>query len=177
MEQPSVYAIDVKVTHGDLVGDVVGTARGRFWHFVVPKDNAALLATSLGPMTRVDALRGVRVPLSWPERLTNARLTFGVMMPGQVLDQGSVAPPGPDFEYPLVPAQIAAQFENFDARNFATGAWELYDTVVMQFFLEAEDQGQNVYDSLRLVMRQDRLYDYRALMARQGPTGSPSTMP
>ena len=47
-----------------------------------------------------------------------------------------------------------------------------YDTVVLQFFLEAEDQGQNVYDSLRLVVRQDRLYDYRALMARDGRYGS-----
>ena len=104
--------------------------------------------------------------MSRPWRLKNARLHWGIIMPGQVLDQGVTTGKAGSYSYPFSPLQLAVQFPNFDVRDFTTGRWSLADTVVFQFFLEAEEPGgARVYDSLRLVLRKDQLYNYAKLMS------------
>ncbi|MCZ7582615.1 MAG: hypothetical protein M5R36_04360 [Deltaproteobacteria bacterium] len=66
-------------------------------------------------------------------------------MPGRVLDQIEVKPEGSSWEYPFHPRQFGVQHSNFDVRDFATGEWELADTVVMQFFLEADGPNGKVF--------------------------------
>ena len=173
LEEPGLYRIKTDVRHGKLRGGVVFTPEGRYWVCALPRDNPALLTTPLKPMTRVDAFEGLRIPISWPKRLTDVRLHWGVVMPGQVLDQGVVAGEGGQFLYPFVPTQLAVQFPNFDVRRFDTGQWELADTVVFQFYLEGRDKGKKVHDALRLVLRGDRLYNYLALMARPAGGAAP----
>ena len=167
VDAPGAYRIKVRVRHGELTGDVVGTADGTYFVFAVARGNPELLSTNLGGVTRVAPRAGIRVPLTWPAGLRDVKLRWGVLMPGQVLDQGTVRPATNSHGYPLEPLHIASQFPNFDVRNFKTGAWSLADIVVLQFFLEGDDAaGQRVFDSLRLVMRGDRLYNYRALLRR-----------
>ena len=177
VDQPGVYRVKVAVRHKDLRGDVVGTRDGTFWHAAVAKGNPRLLRTSLPAMKKVDSREGLRIPLTWPRGLRKARLHYAVLMPGQVLDQGVYRWGGGAFEYPFDPVQLSAQFSNFDARDFSTGKWKLGETVVFQFLLEGEGPSGKVVDALRLVLRHDRLYNYRELMAdpkhpgRQGPGG------
>jgi len=166
LREPGLYHVKVEVRHGKLRGDVVFTPDGRYWFCVLPRESPALLNTSLKPITRISPFEGLRVPLSWPKRLTDVRLHWGVVMPGQVLDQGVVTPASERFDYPFVPPQLAVQFPNLDVRNFGTGRWELADTVVFQFYLQGRDRGKKVHDALRLVLRGETLYNYKALRAR-----------
>jgi hypothetical protein len=168
VDEPGAYAIDVDVRYENLRGDVVGTPDGRFYHFVVPKDGPELFQSSLAPITRVNPLQGLRIPLRWSDKLRNVKITYGVMMPGRMLDQDVVEVSNDFWEYGFNPHQMSAQFPNLDSRNFATGDWELADTIVFQFLLEAEDENAKVFDSLRLVMRDDVLYNYRLLCAGHG---------
>ncbi len=170
-DQPGIYRVVASVAHEDMTGDVVGTVDGTFWHCVVPADNRPLLSTTLGGMTRVDPLDGVRIPVRWPGELEDVRLYLGVIMPGQVLDQVELQPDGNGWEYPFEPLEVARQFPNFDVRHFGTGDWMMADTVVFQFFLEARRGEEPVYDSLRLALRGDQLYNYRALVSAGGHPG------
>ena len=165
VDQPGIYAIKASVRYQDLRGDIVGTRDGSYWHCAVAKDNPKILRTSLAPMIKVDSLKGFRIPLTWPKELRKVKVHYAMMMPGQVLDAGVHRWGGSRWEYPFDPVQLAYRFPNFDARDFATGQWKLGETVVFQFFLEGEGVGGKVFDALRLVLRHDRLYNYRGLMA------------
>ena len=171
-DEPGIYRVVASIEHEDLRGDVVGTVDGSFWHCVVPADNRPRLSTILEGMTTLDPLKGIRIPVSWPRGLEDVRLYLGVIMPGQVLDQVELRPEGNEWEYPFEPLEVARQFPNFDVRHFGTGDWMMADTVVFQFFLEARDGDEPVYDSLRLFLRGDKLYNYRALMSAGGHPGS-----
>ena len=165
VDEPGIYLIKAGVEYEGIHGDIVGTADGTYWHCAVPRERRPLLTTPLAAVTGVDAREGVAIRLTWPGWAENARLHYGVMMPGQVLDQGVVTDASGAWEYDFQPLQRMVQFPNFDVRNFATGELELADTVVFQFFLEAEIGGEKVHDALRLVLRDDKLYDYQKLLA------------
>lgn len=163
VDMPGLYRVKADVRHGKLRGDIVFTADGSYWICALPSDNPKLLESSLGPVTRVDPFAGLRIPVSWPARLKDARLHWGMVTPGQVLDQGEVRVTGGRFEYPVVPSQLTVQFPNIDARDLGNGRWQLADTLVLQFFLEATDGDKKVFDALRLVLRGDKLLNMAAL--------------
>jgi len=168
VDRPGLYRVQVQVEHGELRGDVVGTADGSWWHCAVDPAAPRLLYSDLPARTTVDPRTGVRIPLAWPGDLTGVRLHWGVIMPGQILDQGQVSPAEPAWEYPYEPAELAVAFPNLDVRSFGSGEWELSDTVVFQFFLEAERDGEPVFDALRLVLRDDLLVNQAALTRAGG---------
>ena len=167
--EPGIYRIKVGVTHGGLKGDVVGTRDGSWWHAVLPAVDLPLLTTTLPGRQMVQPKQTISLPLSWPATLRKVKLHYGVIMPGQVLDQGEATPAGQRWAYRYSPLQRAVQFPNIDVRDFGTGQWELADTIVFQFVLEAEDAGgQKVFDSVRMVLRGETLYNYQALMSGGG---------
>ncbi len=163
-DRPGVYRVKVRVKHGDLTGDVVGTRDGSYWHCVLPGKDLSLLETTLGTTNRIHPRKGLRVPLTWPGRLEDVKLHYSVLMPGQVLDQGIIRGAGGAWTYHFDPTQMSVQFPNLDARDYNSGRWRLADTVVFQFFLEGKDRGQEVFDSVRLVLRGQRLFNYEALI-------------
>ena len=179
-DRPGVYRVKVRVRHSGLTGDVVGTRDGSYWHCVLPGVDLPLLKTSRGTtMRRVRPREGLRIALTWPTRLTDAKLHFSVLMPGQVLDQGVVRESGGAWTYRFDPKQMSVQFPNLDARDFGTGGWRLADTVVFQFFLEGVDRGEKVYDSVRLVLRGEKLFNYEMLIrsGAKGAAGHPGRAP
>ena len=170
VDEPGVYRVKTDMQYDGLHGDTVGTAQDEFFHFAVPIDAESILRSSVGAIERIDPEQGLEIPLFWPGDVEDPRLWFGVLMPGRVLDQGYVDPNRPGFEYRFAPQQVAVQHSNYDARNFATGDWEVADTVVFQFFLEGTRDGKPVYDALRLALRGDQVYNYAALTARSPRT-------
>ncbi len=166
VDEPGLYWVKVDVRYEDLQGDIVGTPDGLFWHCAVPENNEPLLRMDGKSIQKINPLEGIRVPLSWPDDLRNVQLHFGIIMPGQVLDRGVVEINENHWEYPFEPMQIANQFSNFDVVNFGFGNLQMAETVVMQFFLQGERDGEKVFDSLRLFIRKNMLYNYRGLMQR-----------
>jgi hypothetical protein len=120
---PGVYRIRTAMTWNDLVGDTVGTATGEFQHFVVPVSAQRVLSSEAPAIQTIDPQKGWEIPLDWPADLEDVTLHFGVMMPGRVLDQGSVQPDEPSWAYRFAPRQVTVQHRNFDSRDFGTGEW------------------------------------------------------
>ncbi len=174
VDEAGVYQIGTEMRWGEDVGDTVGTPRGTFQHFAVPPGNARLLRTTMPPVQRVAPTGTLEIPLTWPSDLQDARLSFGVLMPGRVLDQGFVEPTEPSFTYRFTPRQVAVQHSNYDARNYAEGTWETADTVVLQFFVEGTRDGARVVDALRFALRGGLAYNYEALLVDgfRPPAGS-----
>jgi hypothetical protein len=164
VEEPGIYKVRAHVSYGELEGDIVGTPDGEFWHCAVYPDGPNYLQSEITTIEGIDPKKALRIPVVWPEHFQNARLHFAVLMPGQVIDQGVVEGKTGRWEYPFDPIQLSAQFPNFDVRILATGQWELADTLVFQFFLEAENDGEKVFDSLRMTLRRDKLYNYESLI-------------
>ena len=168
VDEPGVYRIEPTARWEGLSGTLPGLVDGSFAHFAVPRDSEALLQSNVPAKQVVTSVDGVDIDLSWPKDLTDTTLTFGVIMPGQVLDQGAVDEPDGEWTYHFQPIQWAAQVPNFDARDYGTGEWTLAETMVFQFFLEGTNPaGERVYDALRLFLRRDTLYNQRALMERE----------
>ncbi len=161
VDEPGLYAIKVKVEHGGLTGGVVGTRGGTFWHGAVPRGGRSVLATTLRPMTRLRPRQAVEIPLQWSGDLRQVKLHFGVMMPGQVVEQGTVTPSRNSYDYRFDPMEASVRIPFLDVRDYGTGMFNLADTVVFQFLLEGKTaDGAAVHDALRVVLRGDRLMSY-----------------
>ncbi len=174
-DEPGLYRVGVQVAWEDLRGDVIGTPDGWFWISVVPPDNPPTLAAELPVVTWIDPAADVEVPLRWPAELSRVTVHWAALMPGRVMDQGSIEPTGAGWTYRFSPAQAGAQHPNYDVRNYASGAAELADTVVFQFHLEADGPDGPVHDSLRLALRGTALLHFRELRENGMPAHPPAT--
>jgi len=162
--EAGIYKIKVNVDYNGIQGDIVGSSDGTYWHCVLPSDHRNLMKINLPAISWVDPIQGIDLRVTWPEHLEKIKIHYGVIMPGQVLDQDSLEDLENHWGYRFTPVQFASQFSNLDVRNFGSGNWEMADTVVFQVFLEAKDGNQKVYDSLRLILRKNTLYNYEQLM-------------
>jgi hypothetical protein len=170
VDQPGLYRVQAEVFYDGMTGGIVGTENGRFWHAAVDREDRDLLTAeiSTGP---VDAVRGLSIPVTWPESLTEVKVHLGVIMPGQVLDQIDATPEGNRWEYRFDPFDTAAVFPNFDVIDFGHGFVRMADTVVFLFLLEAMENGEPVFDAVRLVLRGQTLINPLDLAGMPKPTG------
>ena len=163
VDEPGRYDVRVRVRHGELVGGIPGTADGAYWIAVLPKQDPELLGTDLPPFTRIDPAGVARIPLRWPAHLRDVRIHYGVLMPGRVIEQGTVPPAGNEWTYAFSPLEAAIRLSNYDVRDYRYGMLQLADTVVFLFLLEGRSDAGPVYDSLRFVLRGDKLFHLGAL--------------
>jgi hypothetical protein len=165
VDEPGIYRIEPVVTYDGMTSDLPGLVDGSFWHVAVDSSSPQFLTSNVPAATTVAAADGFDIKLEWPEDLEDARLFFGVIMPGQVLDQGVLELDTNTWTYDFDPIQWAAQTTNYDARELASGRWKLAETMVFQFFVQGTRDGEPVYDALRFFLRRDTLYNMRALLA------------
>jgi hypothetical protein len=160
VDRPGIYSIKVEVAYEGLTGDVVGTTDGTYWHCAVGRNAPSVFKTDLSPMSPVDFSRGVRIRFRWPDSLRNVTVHYGIMMPGKVLEQRTLPLSGNQWEYFFEPFQTAIQAPFLDVLNYSTGLITSADTVVFQFFFEAEDDRGPIFDSIRLVLRESTLMNF-----------------
>jgi hypothetical protein len=114
-------------------------------------------------VTRIDAEGTARIPLAWPDGLRDVTIRFATVMPGLVIEQGTVRPKGAAWEYGFTPTEAVIRAPNFDFRMFSTGQTMLADTAVIRFCLEGMDGDRKVVDALSVVLRGDVLLNERDL--------------
>lgn len=165
VDEAGIYKIEPVIEYDGMRSDLPGLVDGSFWHVAVDSSSPQFLESNVPARTTIAATEGFDMKLQWPEDIENAKLWFGVIMPGQVLDQGVLELDTNTWTYDFDPIQWAAQTTNFDARELASGRWTLAETMVFQFFVEGTRNGEPVYDGLRLFLRRDTLYNMRALLA------------
>jgi len=163
VDQPGVYRVKVKVEHDGKTGDVVGSGDGEFFHFAIPPDTPQLMDVGLPAASGVQFGEKVKIPLSWPARLKDARVTYSVMMPGAVLDEGSVDVRGAKHVFEMDPSKLAIQYPFIDTHDHASGEKLYADTIIATLLLEAKDGEQKVYDAVRVIQRGPMVFNARAL--------------
>ena len=174
VDQPGVYRVKVEVEHGGKKGDVVGSGDGEFFHFAIPPDTPQLLDVGLPAASAVEYGEKIPIPLSWPRTLTKARITYSLMMPGAVLDEGTRQVAGHRTVFEVDPGRLARQYPFIDTRDHATGEKIYADTIIATILLEAEQGSEKVYDAVRIILRGPMLYNARALTK---PGSAPASRP
>jgi hypothetical protein len=169
LDEPGVYRVkvDIKLEKQDgsvVHGDVVGSGDGEIFYFALPEDGPRVMASSLPAISRVEDLDRVTIPLQWNETVENARLTWSVMTPGALYDEGQMDLEGNRYEFHWRPRQAAIQLPNYDTVDYSSGKQLLTDIVVFVFFFEGELDGKPVFDATRIVMRADVLLNPDALI-------------
>lgn len=123
VDQPGLYTVDLRVTFDGVIsagqvtapfptGDVLGTANGRFFVYVVRRDSRPLdvplpRTTFLPPPAALD------VSASVPAGLLPNRAHVTAMMPGFVLESRDL-PPSSTLAYRYDPVSLARDFPNLD---------------------------------------------------------------
>jgi hypothetical protein len=172
LDEPGIYRVktDIALTKQDgsvVHGDVVGSGDGEILYFALPKDAPRVFASSLPAMSRVPDRSLVKVPLRWVEGVQDARLTWSVMTPGSLFDEGSIDLSGSTHDFVWRPRQAQIQLPNYDTVDYGSGQALLTDIVVFVFFLEGTLDGERVYDAIRVAMRGDVLLNPDALLDKE----------
>ena len=159
VEQPGRYTVDLQVTYdgrtsaGEVTapfpqGDVLGTARGRFSVYVV-SPHSAPLEVDLPRHDFLTAPADFTVTATAP---TGMRLTGGHMtalMPGVVLEDGSLAVEGNGLTYDYDPVGLAAGVPILDVERF--GDPVAADVVTVSLFGEGRDSAGQPHYAARVV--------------------------
>ena len=181
VDQPGAYRIKVRLEHGGKTADVMGTGDGEFYHFAILGDGPELISVGLPAASPVTFGESVKIPLSWPADLKNARVFYSVMMPGTVIDEGVRTVRADTLVFSLDPAQAANQFPFIDTVDHSNGEKIYADTLIATFLLEAEQNGKRVHDAVRVILRGKMLFNARALTGKAAVTapagGSPAYPP
>ena len=170
LDEPGVYRviidIELEKQDGSVVhGDVVGSGDGEILYFAVPTDQPRVVASPLPAMSRVDDLDRISVPIAWDPAVKNPKLTWSVMTPGSLFDEGTMdLEPTGTYDFVMRPRQMQVQLSNYDTVDASNGQQLLTDIVVFVFFFEGELDGRKVYDSTRVAMRGDVLLNPDALV-------------
>ena len=94
------------------------------------------------------------IPITVPNGLKNAVITYSTEMPGILMDEGRIRLKDNACTFRFRPAQFGMQFTVYDTVDFMTGEPYLADSVFFVFFLEAErEDGTRVYDVKKLMFR------------------------
>ncbi len=157
---PGVYKIKETCWYGEYRGDVVGTADGvykiyvddnstkKYFEFKNPK------YFTFTPDKELN-LRGTVAP-----DLKDIKLTYSVIMPGCVMDEGVLSVKQGSFNYKFRPEEFNAQFPNYNFSRSLDKTKRIVDLVIMTFFLEGKDKKteRNVYDVATVMLRGDTVY-------------------
>ena len=173
---PGAYRVSVEVERDGVVGDVVGSGDGEFYHFAIFENEPELLEVDLPPMSVVAPGDEVVIPVCWPNTLEATRITYSVMMPGAVLDEGVTDVAGGCHEFSFSPERAAIQFPYIDTVDYATGEHVYADTIVFTYLFEGRDDDRAVFDATRIILRGDRLFNPRTLTG-ESPAGSSGYAP
>ncbi|MCK4994670.1 MAG: hypothetical protein KAS13_06460 [Candidatus Omnitrophica bacterium] len=176
---PGVYTIKEHCWKDDKTGDVLGTTDGSYHIYVDDKSTKKYFQVRTDQMPCFDALKGLLIEAIISEEVTNPRITYSIVMPGNVMDEGVLALKDYKGKYRFRPSEFNAQFPNYDFgvlnykqfgdkgsfsppfnNDFNPSETELIDLVMMTFFLEAINKktGKPVYDVATVMLRGNRVF-------------------
>ncbi|MEE2828229.1 MAG: hypothetical protein VX498_03490, partial [Myxococcota bacterium] len=169
LDEPGIYKVKVDIEQekqdGTIVhGDVVGSGDGEILFFALPEDTARVMASSLPAMSRAENPDLVTIPIHWNERVEDPHITWSVMTPGALYDEGTLPLEGSSYDFLWRSRQSAIQLPNYDTVDYSSGKQLLTDIVVFVFYFEGTLDGKKVYDATRIVMRADILLNPDALI-------------
>jgi hypothetical protein len=161
VQEPGIYTVDVRVTFdgrtsaGQVTepfptGDVLGSANGRFFVYVVPRESP-LLTVNVPERAMIAAPGNLDITASAPPELTLRSNHVTTMMPGFLLQTGELSVLANSIFYRYDPATLARDFPNLDLNPPA-------DVITISLFGQTINaQGQTSYAARVLVLHGQEL--------------------
>ncbi|MGH8694757.1 MAG: hypothetical protein ACREVM_11080, partial [Burkholderiales bacterium] len=172
--EPGIYTVDVRVTFdgqtsaGQVTapfptGDVLGSAQGRFFVYVVPRDSA-LLTVNLPETMTVGAPGQLDITARAPagQNLTSGHVT--TMMPGSLLQTNQLTASAGALSYRYDPATLARDFPNLDLNPPA-------DVITISLFGQTAN---STYAARMLVLHGQEFFNLTPTRAPAGAVASVS---
>jgi hypothetical protein len=159
LDKPGVYKVKVEASYMGRKGKVFGSGDGVFNHYVVEKDHPEIMDIDLPFRSIYDVSEMLEIPISIREGYTNAKITYSMLFPGMIMDEGEFTPRNGKYTFRFLPSQFAMQFPNYDITDFRKGVPQVNDSTFFIFFVEATSpEGEQVYDVKKVMIRDNALY-------------------
>ncbi len=172
-DMPGVYRIKERCWKNNKGGDVVGTGDGEYNIYVDDQSSEKYFHFQLPNYFRMNPDKGLQLLGKISKEVEDARLTYSIIMPGAVMDEGTLSILDGKFDYDFLPEEFNAQFPNYDLygidytvnsksyvsmpdiKGFVPNKKQLVDLVMMTFFLEGKDAKtkKNLYDVTTVMLR------------------------
>ncbi|MFH1460481.1 MAG: hypothetical protein ABIG64_08975 [Candidatus Omnitrophota bacterium] len=176
-DQPGIYKIQQKCWHNDKTGDVLGTSDGTYNIYVDDRNTKKYFHFKNPRYFYFDAKTGLDIKAAVSREIQNPKITYSIIMPGCVMDEGTLPVENYAFGYKFMPQEFNIQFPNYDFYDFPdknTPSYvrlpdldkfnpeniKLVDLVMMTFFLEGTDKNtqENIYDVSTIMLRGNKVF-------------------
>jgi hypothetical protein len=179
IDEAGIWSVDVRVWHDGRIGngqqvncatnsslpcpsgDVLGSADGRYWFYVVPPGTPRLNVSSPEPsfLSFGDSVIPIVISGTVPLGLTDPVVSYTISMPGYILQYGSVTPSGGVYQIDFDPAALNADFPSLDlySRDDPNQAG-LADRFSVSLLLRGDGDGGMVYRANAITMFGDQVF-------------------
>lgn len=176
-QQPGVYKVQETCNFGEFSGDVIGTIDGSYNIYVDDQDATKYFAIN-NPLNRhfgFSPEKGLNIRGSILRGIIDPKITYSIVMPGIVMDEGELLINNNKFSYKFLPEEFNVQFPNYNyiqkyqeekdgiEAKFAEQLnspykGKLSDTVLMTFFLEgwSKSEQKKIYDVITIMLRGEK---------------------
>ena len=96
------------------------------------------------------------LPFRITGRSTASAVSFAAVIPGAVIDQGTIPVVGGKFEYLFDPQRIHDKTPSYDVKHRVTGRAELGDIVHLTFFSKETGAAGSSHSFARIILRGNR---------------------
>ena len=177
-KQPGVYKIQETCSFGKFSGDIIGTSDGSYNIYIDDQDTRKYFKIN-NPWLRhfrFKPEKGLNINGKIFKDVVNPKITYSIVMPGIVMDEGTLLIKNNEFSYNFLPEEFNSQFPNYNyiqthldeegeigakTVNRLFGGeyrYKLSDTVMMTFFLEgwSKKNRKNIYDIITVMLRGEK---------------------
>ena len=143
----------------DKQGDLIGSGDGKYFIYVLNKDDHTQYFTlDLPARFFLDYKKPLSIKGLIDENIKNPKIHYTLIMPGMLMDEGTLEVKNNTFTYIFSARDFAVQFPQYDITKYDKPKTQLMaDTVIFTFFLTGSDeQNKPVHSVKRFILRGDQ---------------------
>ena len=182
VDEPGLWTVDVKIWHDGQIGtgqsvdcdpadpfdpgqpcpsgDVLGSADGRYYFYVVPPEAEPLpLLTPEAGFLRISGeVTPITVTGRIPGGINGVTIDYTIAMPGVILDQGQADINGGQFSFTFDPAALNQDFPNLDLMGRDNHEAGLSDTVFIGLLLQGQESSEDVFRAAAVTLQGEQVF-------------------
>jgi hypothetical protein len=171
VDEPGVWSVDVRIWHDGLCsggqvatpypsGDVLGSANGRYWFYVVPvgAQRLNILSPSPGFLSFPNGVSPIDIRGTVPGGLSNVSIDYTISMPGTILEHGTIATTTGTFSFSFDPVTLNAVFPNLDLLGRDTYQAGLSNTFSIGILLKGDDGNGTVHYANTITIQGEQVF-------------------
>jgi hypothetical protein len=157
--EPGVYEVISSCAFNGKQGDTIGSGDGKYYIYAVNKDDYTQhFKLDLPPRFTLDYKNILAIKGLVNADIKNPKINYTIIMPGMIMDEGTLTVQNNSFVYNFSARDFAVQFPQYDIVKYDYPINQVMaDSVIFTFFLTAENaQGQAIHSVQRFILRGDQ---------------------